>query len=219
MLTKILKVLKSESKQRGLYYSFIMNLSQAVGMMRALFYKIIYFKNIKSSVFVMQSKSRIEVFNKKSKINIGKFVFIRKNTTIRIDGDSTLHIGDHVFMNDNCNINCANKISIGSYTKIAPNVSINDHDHNYKGIGDENLIKGEVIIGKNVWIGSNSVILRGTIIEDNAVVAAGSIVKGYVAKDSVFLNKRKNYDSFLSLTNYDNSASLMSMNFYSLNTF
>ena len=152
MLTKILKVLKSESKQRGLYYSFIMNLSQAVGMMRALFYKIIYFKNIKSSVFVMQSKSRIEVFNKKSKINIGKFVFIRKNTTIRIDGDSTLHIGDHVFMNDNCNINCANKISIGSYTKIAPNVSINDHDHNYKGIGDENLIKGEVIIGKNVWI-------------------------------------------------------------------
>ena len=192
MLTKILKVLKSESKQRGLYYSFIMNLSQVVGMMRALFYKIIYFKNIKSSVFVMQSKSRIEVFNKKSKINIGKFVFIRKNTTIRIDGDSTLHIGDHVFMNDNCNINCANKISIGSYTKIAPNVSINDHDHNYNGIGDENLIKGEVIIGKNVWIGSNSVILRGTIIEDNAVVAAGSIVKGYVAKDSVFLNKRKN---------------------------
>nr|WP_295610539.1 acyltransferase [uncultured Terrisporobacter sp.] len=192
MLTKILKVLKSESKQRGLYYSFIMNLSQVVGMMRALFYKIIYFKNIKSSVFVMQSKSRIEIFNKKSKINIGKFVFIRKNTTIRIDGDSTLHIGDHVFMNDNCNINCANKISIGSYTKIAPNVSINDHDHNYKGIGDENLIKGEVIIGKNVWIGSNSVILRGTIIEDNAVVAAGSIVKGYVAKDSVFLNKRKN---------------------------
>ena len=192
MLTKILKVLKSESKQRGLYYSFIMNLSQVVGMMRALFYKIIYFKNIKSSVFVMQSKSRIEVFNKKSKINIGKFVFIRKNTAIRIDDDSTLHIGDHVFMNDNCNINCANKISIGSYTKIAPNVSINDHDHNYKGIGDENLINGEVIIGKNVWIGSNSVILRGTIIEDNAVVAAGSIVKGYVAKDSVFLNKRKN---------------------------
>ena len=78
MFSKILKVLKSESKQRGLYYSFIMNLSQLVGMMRALFYKVIYFKNINSSVFVMQSKSRIDVFSKKSKINIGKFVFIRK---------------------------------------------------------------------------------------------------------------------------------------------
>ena len=177
MFSKILKVLKSESKQRGLYYSFIMNLSQLVGMMRALFYKVIYFKNINSSVFVMQSKSRIDVFSKKSKINIGKFVFIRKNTTIRIDDESTLDIGDHVFMNDNCNINCANKISIGSYTKIAPNVSINDHDHNYKGVEGGNLIKGEVIIGKNVWIGSNSVILRGTVIEDNAVVAAGSVVK------------------------------------------
>ena len=188
MFSKILKVLKSESKQRGLYYSFIMNLSQLVGMMRALFYKVIYFKNINSSVFVMQSKSRIDVFSKKSKINIGKFVFIRKNTTIRIDDESTLDIGDHVFMNDNCNINCANKISIGSYTKIAPNVSINDHDHNYKGVEGGNLIKGEVIIGKNVWIGSNSVILRGTVIEDNAVVAAGSVVKGHVPKDSLFLN-------------------------------
>lgn len=192
MFSKILKVLKSESKQRGLYYSFIMNLSQLVGMMRALFYKLIYFKNIKSSVFVMQSKSRIDVFSKKSKINIGKFVFIRKNTTIRIDDESTLDIGDHVFMNDNCNINCANKISIGSYTKIAPNVSINDHDHNYKGVEGGNLIKGEVIIGKNVWIGSNSVILRGTVIEDNAVVAAGSVVKGHIPKDSLFLNKREN---------------------------
>ena len=192
MFYKILKVLKSESKQRGLYYSFIMNLSQLVGMMRALFYKVIYFKNINSSVFVMQSKSRIDVFSKKSKINIGKFVFIRKNTTIRIDDESTLDIGDHVFMNDNCNINCANKISIGSYTKIAPNVSINDHDHNYKGVEGGNLIKGEVIIGKNVWIGSNSVILRGTVIEDNAVVAAGSVVKGHVPKDSLFLNKREN---------------------------
>lgn len=192
MFSKILKVLKSESKQRGLYYSFIMNLSQLVGMMRALFYKVIYFKNINSSVFVMQSKSRIDVFSKKSKINIGKFVFIRKNTTIRIDDESTLDIGNHVFMNDNCNINCANKISIGSYTKIAPNVSINDHDHNYKGVEGGNLIKGEVIIGKNVWIGSNSVILRGTVIEDNAVVAAGSVVKGHVPKDSLFLNKRDN---------------------------
>ena len=192
MFSKILKVLKSESKQRGLYYSFIMNLSQLVGMMRALFYKVIYFKNINSSVFVMQSKSRIDVFSKKSKINIGKFVFIRKNTTIRIDDESTLDIGDHVFMNDNCNINCANKISIESYTKIAPNVSINDHDHNYKGVEGGNLIKGEVIIGKNVWIGSNSVILRGTVIEDNAVVAAGSVVKGHVPKDSLFLNKREN---------------------------
>ena len=52
MLTKILKVLKSESKQRGLYYSFIMNLSQVVGMMRALFYKIIYFKMFFSTIFI-----------------------------------------------------------------------------------------------------------------------------------------------------------------------
>ena len=92
MFSKIIKFLKSESKERGLYYSFIMNLSQLIGIIRGLFYKTIYFNNIKSSLFVMQAKSRIEVFNRKSKINIGKFVFIRKNTTIRIDDESTLDI-------------------------------------------------------------------------------------------------------------------------------
>ncbi|MDE5784325.1 MAG: acyltransferase, partial [Prevotella sp.] len=35
-----------------------------------------------------------------------------------------------------------------------------------------------VRIGENVWIGLNSVILKGSEIGDNSVVAAGSIVRG-----------------------------------------
>ena len=51
---------------------------------------------------------------------------------------------------------------------------------------------GEVIIGKNVWIGSNVVILRDTVIGDNVVVAAGSVVKGNVPSNTLFVNKREN---------------------------
>ena len=151
-----------------------------------------YFKNIKCSLFSLQANSRIEVFNKQSKVNIGKFVFIRKNASIRIDFNGELTIEEKVFINDNCNINCVNRITIGSNTKIAPNVCINDHDHNYKSITDAHLIKGEVIIGKNVWIGSNVVILRDTVIGDNAVIAAGSVVKGNVPAHTLFINKREN---------------------------
>ena len=119
-----------------------MNLSHLIGIIRGFFYKLLYFKNIQSSIFSLQANSRIEVFNKKSKVSIGKFVFIRKNASIRIDFNGELDIEEYVFINDNCNINCVNKISIGKNTKIAPNVCINDHDHNYKGISDEHLLKG-----------------------------------------------------------------------------
>ena len=53
-------------------------------------------------------------------------------------------------------------------------------------------LKGEVIIGENVWIGSNVVILRDTVIGDNSVIAAGSVVKGNVPSNTLFVNKREN---------------------------
>lgn len=192
ILKKIFQALVTESRNRGLYFAVLMNISHLIGVLRGAVYKLIYFRNINCSIFALQTKSRIEIFNKRSKINIGKFVFVRKNASIRIDFNGVLNIGEKVFINDNCNINCINKISIGRNTKIAPNVSINDHDHNYKNIEDGHLIKGEVKIGENVWIGSNVVILRDTFIGDNTVIAAGSVVKGHIPSNTLFVNKREN---------------------------
>lgn len=110
---------------------------------------------------------------------------------MRLDFDGVLDIEEKVFINDNCNINCVNRISIGRGTKIGPNVCINDHDHNYKDPTDGHLVKGEVKIGKNVWIGSNVVILKDTIIGDNTVIAAGSVVKGRIPSNTLFVNKRE----------------------------
>ncbi|EEK77694.1 Galacturonic acid acetylase (Galacturonic acid acetyl transferase) [Bacillus cereus R309803] len=185
-------MLVTEGRNRGLYLTILMNISHLIGILRGFFYKIIYFRNINSSIFSLQANSRIEIFNKKAKINIGKFVFIRKNASFRIDFNGVLSIEEKVFINDNCNINCVNKVSIGKNTKIAPNVCINDHDHNYKNPAEYHLVVGEVIIGKNVWIGSNVVILRDTVIGDNVVVAAGSVVKGNVPSNTLFVNKREN---------------------------
>lgn len=190
LFLKMMKTLISEGKNRGIYYTFIMFFSHLLGILRGFFYKIIYFRNIKSSIYSLQSQSKIEIFNKNSKVFIGKYVFVRKNASIRIDYNGELILEDNVFINDNCNINCVNKISIGKNTKIAPNVCINDHDHNYKESTNDHLIRGQVSIGDNVWIGSNVVILRDTIIGDNTVIAAGSIVKGNVPSNSIFINKR-----------------------------
>lgn len=191
MINKIIKALLIEGGTRGIIYTVLMNLSNLLACIRGFFNRLLFARNIKSTIFFLQANSHIEVFHKNSKVNIGKFVFIRKNTSIRVDHDGELIINDKVFINNNCTINCVNKITIGSQTKIAPNVCINDHDHNYKSKNDSHLVKGTVSIGKNVWIGANVVILRDTTIGDNSVIAAGSVVKGNVPANSLFINKRE----------------------------
>lgn len=191
MIIKILKALKSQTQERGNYISLIMNIKQLSSIFRGLLNKFIYFKNIQSSFYSLEQGSKIEIFNKKSKITIGKHVFIRRNTRIRIDFNGQLKIGAYTFINDNCNINCVNHISIGTGCKIASGVCINDHDHNYKKDNVDHLKRGSVIIGDNVWIGANTVILRDTIIGDNVVIAAGSIVKGNIPANTVYYLKRE----------------------------
>jgi len=192
LIGKIAATLLEQRRSRGLFITALMSLSQCAAMLRAAFYKLLYWRALRCSIFSMQGRSTIEVFSKRAAITIGKFVFIRKNASIRIDHDGQLSIGDKTFINDNCSINCVGTIAIGSYTKIAPNVSINDHDHNYKGGSDSHLIIGKIVIGDHVWIGSNCVILRDTVIGDGAVIAAGSVVKGEVPAHTLFMNRREN---------------------------
>ena len=42
-----------------------------------------------------------------------------------------------------------------------------------------------VIIGKNVWIGMNSLILKNVTIGDNSIIGAGSVVVKDVPKNTI----------------------------------
>lgn len=46
-------------------------------------------------------------------------------------------------------------------------------------------------IGKNVWIGAGCIILKGTTIGDNCVIAAGSIVTGNVESNNIYVQKKE----------------------------
>lgn len=188
---KMLRALKQQYRSRGIVSMLLLNKMQLAGFLRGLLLKMIYLRRLDSSVFFIQANSTVELLSRQARMRIGKYAFIRKNASIRVDHQGELWLGDHVFINDNCNINCVGRTSIGAYTKIAPNVCINDHDHNYKSSEGGHLLVGQVTIGEHVWIGSNVVILRDTVIGDHAVIAAGSVVKGHVPAHTVYLNKRE----------------------------
>lgn len=91
-------------------------------------------------------------------------------------------------------INGINPIRIGSFTSIARSVTIQEFNHNMKSLStfhmNQNVFdrsrqkdiysNGEIIIGNDVWIGSQCVILSGAKIGDGVVVAANSVVRGDV---------------------------------------
>ena len=67
------------------------------------------------------------------------------------------------------------KISIGGGTYIAPNVGIITSNHDLDNL-DNHLPPKDVVIGKECWLGMNSVILPGVTLGDHTVVGAGSVV-------------------------------------------
>lgn len=60
-----------------------------------------------------------------------------------------------------------------------------------RGVAAKQYKTAPIRIGNNVWIGANCVILRGTVIGDNSVVGAGTVLKGIYPPDSLIVQKRE----------------------------
>ena len=78
--------------------------------------------------------------------------------------------------------------SIGDNVTITNNVVFHTHDGGAGLFREEHPginIFGRIIIGNNVFIGSNTILLPGVRIGDNVVVAAGSIVSKDIPNNTV----------------------------------
>lgn len=71
-------------------------------------------------------------------------------------------------------------VRIGENSVCAQYCFISGQSHRYEDVSVNFLRQGfkidPVVIGKNVWIGSNSVILPGVHIGDNSIIGAGSTI-------------------------------------------
>lgn len=133
------------------------------------------------------------VFGNRSKISFSKKINSDGRLSIIVGNNAELSIGEYVYFNERTMISCQKKIEIGDYCKFGPNVTIIDNDHCFNAQNglDNELTSLPVSIGKNCWIGANTVILKGSVIEDNCVIGAGCVIKGTIPKGSVVTQGRK----------------------------
>ena len=110
------------------------------------------------------------VENKKNRFH--PLVWINGNPKI----DKNVYIGGFSEINAK-----GSTVKIGKNCDIASFVSINVADSHLKTIKKTNkIIKKKIIIENNVFIGSHSVILGGTVIKRFSVVAAGTVLRGEI---------------------------------------
>lgn len=118
----------------------------------------------------------------------GRRLRYRKDFVVRI-GDGHVKIGDNVFFNNACSINCHVGVVIGDDCLFGENVKIYDHNHRFNLEGAPSRAAGfteaPVSIGDNVWVCANTVICRGVSIGDGCVIAAGAVVRGDVPPNTM----------------------------------
>jgi len=137
----------------------------------------------------------------KKQIVLGKNVRLSGWLTILEDGRIT--IGDYTLIGSRSVIQAWDKVEIGSYTMISPDVWIQDNnshsiyamdrykdmveskDFNDIGVDNTNAVHKPIKIGNHVWIGRRAVILKGVTIGDRSIVGAGAVVTKDVPSDTI----------------------------------
>lgn len=142
--------------------------------------KIKFNKRIRNSGFVVLQKNvqiiiedgGVLIFDKNVTIKEHSIIYVKKNAKITFGQDSST--GHHTEISANNYIKIGKDVIMGAYSYIT------DSNHGYKNkslpIRKQDMEMGRVQIGNNVWLGRGVMILKDSIVGDNSIVAAGSVV-------------------------------------------
>lgn len=163
------------------------------GFVKMTLNKLFHPMNFKGPVISLVSPFS-EITISEGRLSIGNAFKMRDGAKIRVRKGAECIIGNNVSVNSNNMIACHERVVIGDNVQLSPNVQIYDHDHDFRakeGLAALKYKTSPIEIGNNVWIGANTVILRGTKIGDNCVVGAGCVLKGNFPANSVVVQKRQ----------------------------
>lgn len=101
------------------------------------------------------------------------------------DFGKNITLGKRVFLNSGCKFQDQGGVVIGDDCLIGHNTVMATLNHDLDPSRRADMYPAPIVIGRNVWIGSNVTVLPGVTIGDNAVVAAASVVTKDVPENSV----------------------------------
>jgi acetyltransferase-like isoleucine patch superfamily enzyme len=102
--------------------------------------------------------------------------------------EAVIRFGNQVALNGT-RLSCVHRIEVGDATLLA-DARITDTDFHAIETNGQHRLKTPgatkaVIIGRNAWVCMGAILLKGVRIGDNAVVAAGAVVTGYVPSNVI----------------------------------
>ncbi len=138
----------------------------------------------------------------KGKLKIGKkvifnsattsnYVGLYKTCTLAVVENAELSIGDYSGFSG-VSIYCSSKIVIGKYVNCGGNVAIWDTDFHPLKFDErrihnkDKIISLPISIGNDVFIGANSIVLKGVNIGERSIIGAGSVVTKNIPSDEVW---------------------------------
>lgn len=129
-------------------------------------------------------------------VQLNNSIELRNNVNLLVGKEAQLLMGKGVFLNNYCSINCLEKIEIGEQTLLGEGVKLYDHNHQHSKEPDfivhhQQFNIAPIKIGKNCWLGSNVMVLKGVTIGDNVIVGAGVLVFEDIEENSVVMLKQE----------------------------
>lgn len=152
-----------------------------------------FIKNAYSLVMTKLTMTQARLIRRPVYIRGGKSIQGAKKLTTgrfcRFDLEGTkktLFIGDNCEFGDMTHIVALQRVEIGNNVLMASKVFVSDTNHgSYKGQDvssphmsprKRRLFSAQTIIGDNVWVGENAVILAGSEIGTGCVIGANSVI-------------------------------------------
>lgn len=103
------------------------------------------------------------------------------------DFGKNITLGKRVFINSGCKFQDQGGVVIGDDCLVGHNTVMATLNHDLSPSRRADMHPARIVIGRNVWIGSNVTILPGVTIGDNAVVAAASVVTKDVPENAIMV--------------------------------
>jgi acetyltransferase-like isoleucine patch superfamily enzyme len=115
----------------------------------------------------------------------------QKQTVFYVINESKLNIGKNSGISNSI-ICCSNEITIGDNVKIGGGCGVYDNDFHSldyierRQIHESSIKSAPIIIGNDVFIGANCLILKGIEIGARSIIGAGSVLTKSVPEDEIW---------------------------------